>query len=658
MNKRLDFLKSIEKRPILTLSVLAFGLNLILEALSRRSLLEGIGYLFTHPVNFLYNFIIILLTLSLALLINRKLFAISLVTFLWLALGIADCILLGFRTTPLRAVDFRVFKSALKIASIYFTPLQIALIAAIIIAILSGIVYLWIKGPKHKASYPRDILFVVFMGISVVLATNVSAKAGVIPENFENIANAYEDYGFVYCFSRSVVDIGIKEPDGYNEDMVEEIKSALKTESSEVSAIKPNIIMVQLESFFDVERLKEIGFSEDPIPVFHSLMKNYSSGSFTVPVIGAGTANTEFEVITQMSTEFFGAGEYPYTTILQESTSESTAYNLKELGYSTHAIHNNTGTFYDRNLIYSMLGFDTFTSSEYMENAEENPLGWLKDDVLTEEILKALTSTAEKDYIYTVSVQAHGKYPKAPLDTPQTITLTNSGDLEEEEIIALEYYINQLKEMDNFISELLREAQNYPEPTVVVLYGDHLPSLGIEDEDLSTGNTYSTEYIIWSNFAMDKADKDLYAYQISSEVLGKLGINNGYLTKLHELYSNNYSYKEYLNILQYDMLYGEKYLYEGETPYTPSMLKMGIEDIVIKNCYLENDSLYIKGQNFTKWSKVYIGEEYMETEFIDSTLLSVKEPKLPEEILITVKQVNKSKEILSSTEEFPILIKK
>ncbi|MGM9973213.1 MAG: sulfatase-like hydrolase/transferase [Clostridiaceae bacterium] len=657
MTRKISFLKLLEKRPIFTISILAFGLNIILESLSRRSIFNGIGYLFTHPVNFLYNYLIILLTISLALLIKRKLFAISLVSFLWLVLGIADCILLGFRTTPLRAVDFRVFKSALSIATIYFTPIQIVLIIAIILSVIAGIIYLWIKGPKHKTIYPRDILFVAFMGISVVLATNVSAMAGVIPENFENIANAYENYGFVYCFSRSVVDIGIKEPDGYSEDMVAEIKSALAHKDSRAYSINPNIVMVQLESFFDVARLKDIRFSEDPIPVFHSLMKNYSSGSFTVPVIGAGTANTEFEVITQMSTEFFGAGEYPYTTILQESTSESTAYSLKELGYSTHAIHNNTGTFYDRNLIYSMLGFDTFTSSEYMKNAEENPLGWIKDKVLTEEILKALTSTEERDYIYTVSVQGHGKYPKAPLDIPQSITLTDSGELNEEEIAAFEYYINQLKEMDNFISDLLRGIQSYPEPTVVVFYGDHLPSLGIEDEDLSSGSTYSTEYMIWSNFSMDKADKDLYAYQISSEVLGRLGITNGYLTKLHELYSNNYSYKEFLNILEYDMLYGEKYLYDGNNPYEPSSLRMGIEDITIEDCYLENNTLYIKGENFTRWSRVYIGEEAMETEFIDSTLLCVKEPELTEEALITVKQVNKSKEILSTTEVFPYIFK-
>ena len=41
--------------------------------------------------------------------------------------------------------------------------------------------------------------------------------------------------------------------------------------------------------------------SQDPIPTFHYLMENYSTGYCKVPSVGAGTANTEFEVLTGMS---------------------------------------------------------------------------------------------------------------------------------------------------------------------------------------------------------------------------------------------------------------------------------------------------------------------------------------------------------------------
>ena len=99
-------------------------------------------------------------------------------------------------------------------------------------------------------------------------------------------------------------------------------------------------------------------------------MKEYSSGYYKVPAVGAGTANTEFESITGMSLHYFGPGEYPYKSILKETTCESAPYVLKNLGYSTHAVHNNEANFYGRRSIFPNLGFDTFTSAEYM--AEEN----------------------------------------------------------------------------------------------------------------------------------------------------------------------------------------------------------------------------------------------------------------------------------------------
>ena len=36
-----------------------------------------------------------------------------------------------------------------------------------------------------------------------------------------------------------------------------------------------------------------------------------------VPSVGAGTANTEFEVLTGMNMRFFGPGEYPYKTVVK-----------------------------------------------------------------------------------------------------------------------------------------------------------------------------------------------------------------------------------------------------------------------------------------------------------------------------------------------------
>ena len=112
-----------------------------------------------------------------------------------------------------------------------------------------------------------------------------------------------------------------------------------------------------------------------------------------MPCFGAGTANTEFEVQTGMNMDDFGPGEYPYKTVLQSKVCESMAYDLKEKGYATHALHDNDGTFYDRYKVFSHLGYEDFTSIEYMDNIEMTPMGWAKDKILTGEIGKILDST-------------------------------------------------------------------------------------------------------------------------------------------------------------------------------------------------------------------------------------------------------------------------
>ena len=152
---------------------------------------------------------------------------------------------------------------------------------------------------------------------------------------------------------------------------------------------RPNIIFLQLESFFDPTLVNFLKISEDPIPTFRKLMKEYSSGYYKVPSVGAGTANTEFESITGMSLRYFGPGEYPYKSILKETTCESAPYVLKNLGYSTHAIHNNEANFYGRRNVFANLGFDSFTSEEYMsEQDDTNPNDWMRDRNLTKYIRK------------------------------------------------------------------------------------------------------------------------------------------------------------------------------------------------------------------------------------------------------------------------------
>ena len=135
------------------------------------------------------------------------------------------------------------------------------------------------------------MIAVVASGFAYVGLTDVAIDKRVISNYFGNIAFAYEDYGFPYCFAASLFNTGINQPAGYSEETMAEINKDGCLNVSETSRSKeelPNIMFVQLESYFDPTEVEWLRFSEDPIPNLRKLYADYSSGYFKVPSVGAG----------------------------------------------------------------------------------------------------------------------------------------------------------------------------------------------------------------------------------------------------------------------------------------------------------------------------------------------------------------------------------
>nr|WP_243158132.1 LTA synthase family protein [Aminipila terrae] len=350
-----------------------------------------------------------------------------------------------------------------------------------------------------------------------------------------------------------------------------------------------------------------------------------------------------------MSVKFFGPGEYPYKSILTEETCESVPYDLKSIGYSTHAIHDHRAVFYGRNKVFANLGFDTFTSVEYMNHVVRTPKNWEKDYVLTDQIMDALESSKQEDFIYTCSVQGHGKYPTEQVIKDPDIVVTKAPT--EELKWQYEYYANQIHEMDQFIGELTERLKKYDEKVVLVIYGDHLPALEMTEDQMATGSIFKTQYVMWSNYPMKREYKDMFSYQMAANVFDKLGFHMGVMTKYHQNHQNSQTYKADMKKLEYDMLYGKKYIFNGENPYKKVDMKMGVKPIKITDIVRVGDKLYIKGENFTEYSKISLDGKILKTIFLGSSILGLQEEvDLNAANRMKVSQVEKNKEILSTTE--------
>lgn len=642
---------------------LAMLLVLVNESLSRHSLIDGFGFIVNHPGAYLYNSYIIYVILLLVFLSPRRLFMRLVMMAVVILFGIINCIILNNRVTPFGFTDLAMVGDLLTMQNTkYFTAQQagISLIAILIFVFL--MVMLHMRGKKQQVKtklWVRIVVCVVGFA-SLVPVTRVCQNTGVVQTYFGNLAQGYLDNGYAYGFAMSVVGRGMNEPSGYSEKTVEKIVNDTEKGDSTLGKVKPNIIVVLLESCFDVDEYPALSYNQDPIPYFHELEKNYSTGHLTVPVVGAGTCNTEFEMLTGMSCKFFGPGEYPQKTILKKRDCESTADVIKKLGYGTHVVHNNGGNFYSRANAFSQMGFDTFTSKELLDITDYTPLNtWPTDDILVGATKDALDSTKSPDYCYTITVGTHGDYPTEKVIKNPKIKVKVKG-VDQGRQNQWEYYCNMLNNMDRFLKEYTDMLAKRGEPTLLICFGDHLPTMGLQNSDVKQHDIYQTKYITWNNFGMEKKDQDLTAYQLVSTYFDRLGIHGGTIVDYNQtmtergISGKSQEYLKNLQILQYDLLYGKRYAYHGVDMYPASDLVMGILPVKIDRIYDYDDRLHIYGENFTPWSKVYVNGEKVNTTYESGQVLSINADGVTDGSTIVVNQLGSNNTIFRSSNEFQL----
>lgn len=637
-------------------ALLACIINFVIEAISRHSVVAAWDYMTGTPLVFLYNAFMIFVTFSIVYLFKRRIFVRMIIGAIWVILGIANGYILLKRVTPFNAQDLKIAGDGIALINNYCNGFEVVVIAVGAVALLIWLISMWRRGGQYagKIHHIAALIGIIVCGVLYTFVTNIAIDKRVVSTYFGNIAFAYEDYGLPYCFSASLFNTGISEPNGYTKKAMAKIDKdgeLNQTATSRSSDELPNIIVVQLESYFDVANAEFFTTSEDACPNLHNLYQNYSNGYFKVPSVGAGTANTEFEMLTGMNLRYFGPGEYPYKTYSKKHPTESAATALASLGYGTHALHDNTGNFYSRANVFNNMGFDTFTSKEFMNVLQTTENGWAKDEILTHHIMEAMDTTKQEDFVFTVSVQGHGNYPETQVIENPKIKVEG---IEDEALKnKWEYYVNQVYEMDQFVGDLIKAVEERNEPSVVVFYGDHLPTMGLKAEDLKSRYLYNTNYVIWDNIGLQKQDKNIPAYQLMSEVLNRLDIHSGTVFNYHQQRKGTKNYLSDLELLQYDILYGKQYVYNGKAPITEGHMVMGIRNVSLSSIVPQLNSGYsLYGENFTKYSRVYVNGEKQKSSFLNNTRINLSETELKDGDVIQVGQVGSSDTIFRMSDKY------
>ena len=654
--KKLNEIFKLDKRTIHQILLwLIGGLVLVFatEFLLRGSFEDVITLIKEKPGVVLANYLLILMLTSIFFLVKRKYMVYFISFMVILGVAITTFFLMKVRGIPLTFSDLYSIGEAMEIADKYINKTMI-IIAVICLAFLIAVAVFLYKLDCDTKRF-KLINFVLIFIVSIGFFSTVRSQQSKNIMQFKrwDIPASYKCNGLTYSTVESCVKYIRKKPNDYSQAKIQEIKDKVdKAEASDNRTLnnkKPNILFVQLEAFMDPTEVKGIKYSEDPIPNFRKLTQTFTHGMASAPTTGGGTVRTEFEVMTGNNIDYLTPGEIPYNTILKSKYYNSVATTLKSEGYKAHAVHNFQGNFYGRNNAYAKLGFDDFTSKEYMSNYELNVREWVKDVILTKYIEKALDSTKDSDLVYTVSVQGHSSYPTDAENYDFPIKV--SGTLDQKVLNQMYYYVNQIKGTDDFIGELVDMVNKRDEDTIILFYSDHMPKLKIFEDDDFYLDKYKAPFAFYANFDIEKYDIDeIESYELSSLMFKEAGLKYGPMERFNTYMKDDPEFSKMQDLIEYDVLFGKSYYINDDEKAKKNTLKMGVEDIVINNIETKGNKMIIHGANFTTNSRVYLNDKQVDKKFIDENTLEVD--KIDNLDTISIKQIGRNSVVLSSTQDF------
>ena len=348
------------------------------------------------------------------------------------------------------------------------------------------------------------------------------------------------------------------------------------TNNTEDDYDKPNIICIMNESLADLSILGNLTTNEDYMPFMRSLTENTVKGNLYVPVIGAGTSNTEFEFLTGHTTAFLPSGSNAYMLYIKNPLA-SLVSTLKAQGYSSYALHPYYAQGWNRTEVYKHLGFNKFTSlqdimdislmREYQNNGSDpNFLQSLIDQYYPDSNMlirqyvsdsydyKLLIDDYENRdksqpyFAFNVTMQNHGGYTTSCVNFDESIYATSVS----RNYNKANKYLSLVKASDDAFRELIDYFTKVKEPTIICMFGDHQPTVetdfiaevmgvdslsGLSPEQEQLRHT--TPFIIWANYDIEEMQIDkLSSNYLSSLVLKVAGVKlteyNKYLLKLAE----------------------------------------------------------------------------------------------------------------------------
>ena len=498
------------------------------------SFIEAMNWIYLYNMQFILSFVAIYAIYILVYNLIGKVFLSMILTSCTLViLGIVNYLKLIFRGDPLYPSDFTQImhmQSVIPMVMDYFSWSYIFVIILSIMACIVAGIYMrrYIQNVKThlgiRALLVVGSIFVLYAygNFANTFMNKVFQKSGVDFVLWDQNEN-YASNGFVLGFISNLDTTVMEKPKNYSKENMLQIANDIKKQysgniGSQKKKEKPNIIFVMSESFWDPTKATNLSFSEDPVPNLHHYIENFPGGQTISPTFGGNTANVEFEALTSYSMSLLKPGSIPYQQVItnkKEIPSIPTA--LKKEGYYTSAIHSFGRTFFKRDDVYKVLGFDKFNAADTMENVDVDG-DYISDLAMSKEIIAELEKQKQPTFIHAVTMQNHFPFTEGRFGE----NLIEISGLENEESKGeLETYTEGLRRSDEALQYLIEQLDNLDRPTLLVFFGDHLPSLGTNKSFYKENGYITNEKTPSERLAMAQTPLLMYAnFDMPNDNLG------------------------------------------------------------------------------------------------------------------------------------------
>ncbi len=482
-------------------------------------------------------------------------------------LAVLEYFVISFRERPAMIWDVLAIRTAMTVSANYnFIITPVLVVTGLSVVGLS--IWAW-KCPERLAEHPEtrmqrpwQIWCLGCVGYLFLLFQVIAPKFQLDVPMWDPVVS-FEKEGVVLSTVLSFKSVVVPKPERYS---AEEAKKTVEKFSGETDSVESegngyvgfedenpivptNVICIMNESFSDLRLFQglvgERTFETDkPFLEFYDSMSgdsNTQNGNLYVPVFGAMTANSEYEVLTGNSCAFVPQGSIPFQYFTSPGD-PSLAKCFGEKGYKTIAMHPYPGYNWNRTEAYDNLGFDQFLDQKYYDSLEledvSRPRGYLSDRSDYDAILHLLDEKAqnEKMFIFNVTMQNHGGFEVEDLESTVHVTELN-GESCEGRYPKADQYFTLMDMSDEALEYFIGELEQLDEPTMVVLFGDHQPSVETEFFEEFYGarwtevpaelkiNSFKTPYMIWTNYdrRVEQAG-DMSAFLLGSQILEAAGI--------------------------------------------------------------------------------------------------------------------------------------